>query len=397
MRRDNAFNLLRPIYTSGPLSRAHLAEMAKAAPSHVSVVVREALNRGLLLERGFAPSNGGRRRILLEVNRELAKLIGIDIGRAHIRFVVSDFVGNIVTYKWLPTEPQQGKAHVLQVVQDELQSLLGQHPGIGAIGISHSGVIDPHAGKVLFWPMVEGWNDTPLKQIFEDGFGLPTFVEDCVRAEAITEQRFGHAKGLRNFVFVSVGMGIGSAIFFDGRLHIGRDGLAGELGHTTVAENGNLCSCGNRGCLELYSSASAIVGRVRSELADGVSSTLTREVGDNLDQLSVELIIAAAKTHDRLSERVVAEAGMHLGTALASVVNLLNPEKVILAGKVPQAGNEILLGPLLYNLRQRAIPQAVKDLAVVVSQSGEEAAPLGMVLTAGEGVLKARCRELEGK
>jgi predicted NBD/HSP70 family sugar kinase len=276
-----------------------------------------------------------------------------------------------------------------------LESLLKQFATIGAIGISHSGVIDHRAGKVLFWPMVDGWNDTPLGQIFAEAYGLPTFVEDCVRAMAITEQRFGHAKGLRNFVLVSVGMGIGSAIFSNGYLHSGRDGLAGELGHTTVMENGALCSCGNRGCLELCCSAAAILARIRSELEHGVTSSLRSEVGDDLEKLSVELIVAAAKDHDRLSERVLAEAGMHLGTALATVVNLLNPEMVILAGMIPQVGSEILLRPLLYNLRQRAFPQGVKDLPVVVSRFGEEAAALGMVLIAGENVLETRCRNLE--
>jgi predicted NBD/HSP70 family sugar kinase len=212
---------------------------------------------------------------------------------------------------------------------------------------------------------------------------------------AITEQRFGHAKGLRNFVLVSVGMGIGSAIFSNGYLHSGRDGLAGELGHTTVIENGGLCSCGNRGCLELCSSATAILARIRSELEHGVSSGLRDEIGDDLDKLSVELVVAAAKDHDRLSERVLSEAGTHLGTALATVVNLLNPEMVILAGMIPQVGCEILLGPLLYNLRQRALPQGVKDLPVVVSKFGEEAAALGMVLTAAESVLETRCHDLE--
>lgn len=109
----------------------------------------------------------------------------------------------------------------------------------------------------------------------------------------------------------------------------------------------------------------------------------------------MELIVGAAKSHDRLAERVISEAGMHLGIALAGLVNLLNPEKVILAGKLPQAANEILLGPLLYNLRQSALPQAVRNLPVVVSQLGKEAAALGLVLIAGEGVLKARCGELE--
>jgi predicted NBD/HSP70 family sugar kinase len=162
-----------------------------------------------------------------------------------------------------------------------------------------------------------------------------------------------------------------------------------------VEENGKRCSCGNRGCLELFSSGLAILRRVREELEQGVSSSLSKDLQGNLDQLSVESIIAAAKAHDRLSEAILSEAGLHVGTALATVVNLLNPEKVILTGKVAQAGGDIFLNPLFYNLRQRALPQAVNDLPVVVSEIGEEAATIGMVLAAGEELLKARCAELD--
>jgi predicted NBD/HSP70 family sugar kinase len=187
-----------------------------------------------------------------------------------------------------------------------------------------------------------------------------------------------------------------SAIFFDGRLYGGRDGLAGELGHTTVADNGETCSCGNRGCLERYSSAAGILERVRAELERGVSSVLTEDTGADLSRLSIEGIVAAAQAHDRLAERFLSEAGMYLGTALASVVNLLNPEKVILTGRVPQTSGELLLRPLLYNLRQRALPRAVENLQVVVSQLGQEAAAVGISHVAGEQVFKARCRTLVG-
>ena len=396
MRKSDLFNLLSPIVTKGPLSRSDLAEMMNIAPSHVGVLIRRALNGGYLVEEGFAPSKGGRRRVLLKANPDFAKIIGIDIGRAHIRTVVTDFAGTVLTSHWLPTEPFKGKDHVLRLVHGQVRVHLAQFPDIAAIGVTHSGVIDPDSGTVLFWPMVAGWDNTPLRQIVSEEHGLPTFVVgDSVRAMAITEERFGQAKGLRNFVLVTVGWGIGSAIYVDGHVHVGRDGLAGELGHTTVAENGDLCSCGNRGCLELCSSAAAIVRRVRYELEHGVNSSLIDQVRENLDDLSVEVIVAAARSHDRLSERVLAEAGTHLGTALASVVNLLNPEKVILTGKVPQVAGEIILRRLLYSLRQRALPRAVKDLAVVVSEFGEEAAAVGMALVAAEGLLKAGCREMQ--
>lgn len=130
--------------------------------------LREAMNQGLVLEQGLAPSKGGRRRVLLQIKAELATLLGIDIGRAHIRFVVTDFTGNILTYKWLPTETFRGRDHVLQTVHAEVKALLQQYANIDAIGISHSGVIDQHAGTVLFWPMVDDWNDVPLSKIFAD-------------------------------------------------------------------------------------------------------------------------------------------------------------------------------------------------------------------------------------
>ncbi len=397
MRKSDLFNLLKPIYTQGALSRSDLAEMTNIAPSHVGVLTRKALNDGYLIEDGFAPSSGGRRRVLLKANPNFAKLIGVDIGRAHIRIVVTDFVGKVLNYKWLPTETMRGKEHVLRVVRDELRTQLPLFPGVAAIGITHSGVIDPQAGKVLFWPMVQGWENTPLRQIIADDHGLPTFVVgDSVRAAAITEKRFGHGKGLHSFVLVAVGWGIGAALYVDGHMHVGRDGLAGELGHTTVVEDGEICSCGNQGCLELYASAAAIIRRVRSELERGVASSLTQDVGGVLEQLSMEDIVAAAKSHDRLAERILSAAGEHLGIALASMVNLLNPEKVILTGRVPQVAGEVLLGPLLYNLRQRCLPRAVKDLPVVVSGFSEEAAAVGMALVAGEGVFKACCQEVSG-
>jgi N-acetylglucosamine repressor len=396
VRKIDPYDLLAPIYKLGAVSRVDLAHMARVAPSHVGGLIREAIKEGLLIESGFVPSTGGRRKVLLHVNRGAAQLMGIDIGRTNMAIVITDFAGNVVSQEWFPTVPSRGKEGLLEGLHEQVRSRLKRFPKVAAIGIAHSGVVDSRAGKVLIWPMVDGWRDIPLRQIFEDEYGLSVSVEDRVRAMAMAEQRSGHLTELRNFVLVYVGTGIMSAIFFDGRLYGGRDGLAGELGHTTVADNGETCSCGNRGCLERYSSAAGILERVRAELERGVSSVLTEDTGADLSRLSIEGIVAAAQAHDRLAERFLSEAGMYLGTALASVVNLLNPEKVILTGRVPQTSGELLLRPLLYNLRQRALPRAVENLQVVVSQLGQEAAAVGISHVAGEQVFKARCRTLVG-
>jgi len=394
MKKAGVFDFLRLIYTGECTSRTELGQKMEVAPSKLCDIVAEALSRGLLVECGLAQSKRGRRRVLLGINPELAQLVGIEIGRWHTRIACTDFVGNTLDYQELASETSKGKDRLLQVAHQAIKRLLLRYPRVAAIGISHSGVIDRRAGKVLFWPTVDVWEDTPLKEIFEAEHKVPLFLEDSVRAAAKVEQRLGHGKGARNFVFVYVGMGIGSAVFIDGCLYEGHDGLAGELGHLTVKDNGKLCSCGNRGCLELYSSAAAIIGQVREEIEHGVASSLSREVRENPGHLSLEKIAAAAQSHDRLAERVLNEAGGYLGTALAGVVNLLNPERIILSGHAPRAAQEFFLGSLLYNLRHRSIAQSTPGLDVVVSQFGDEAAALGAVLIAGEEVLKARCREM---
>lgn len=394
MRKLDPYELLRPIYKQGPLSRIELARLAKAAPSHVGAVTREAINAGLLIERGFAPSTGGRRGLSLSVNPGLAHLMGIDMGRSNTSIVVTDFAGSVLAHDWFPTAPSRGRDEMLEALHGEVQARITRFPSIAAIGIAHSGVVDSRAGKVLLWPMVEGWKDTPLRQIFEDKYGLAVSVEDRVRAMAIAEQRAGHWAGLHNFVLVYVGTGIMSAIFIDGHLHGGRDGLAGELGHTTVIENGEPCSCGNRGCLERYSSAAAIMARVRKEIERGVDSSLSPSSNAHPEEISVEAIVSAAQAHDRLAERFLSEAGTYLGTALASVVNLLNPERIILTGRVPQTSGDLLLRPLIYNLRQRALPKAIENLPVVISKLGDEAAAVGISHAAGAEVFKARCRAM---
>lgn len=396
MRKIDPYELLVSIYKLGAVSRVDLAQMAGVAPSHVGGLIREAIRDGLLIESGFVPSTGGRRKVLLEVNGDVAQLMGIDIGRSNTAIVITDFAGKVVSHEWFPTVPSRGKEGLLEELHQQVKARLDRFPKVAAIGIAHSGVVDSRAGNVLIWPMVDGWRDIPLRQIFEDKYGLSISVEDRVRAMAMAEQRSGHFTGLRNFVLLYVGTGIMSAIFFDGRLYGGRDGLAGELGHTTVAENGETCSCGNRGCLERYSSSAGILQRVRAELERGVSSVLNEHVESDFSRLSIDEVVAAAKAHDRLAERFLSDAGMYLGTALASVVNLLNPEKVILTGRVPQSSGELLLRPLLYNLRQRALPRAVENLQVTVSQLGQEAAAVGISHVAGEQVFKARCRMLGG-
>lgn len=327
----------------------------------------------------------------MHINPDLAHVMGVEFGRVNTRLVVSDLLGNVLNYQKLPLDVSHGEQFVLDHVHQEIKNCFKRDPKIQGMGLAHSGFIDRASGTVLFWPKVSGWRDVQLKRIFAEEYGLTTVVEDSARTTAIAEQRFGFGKGQKNFVFVHAGVGIGAAIFVDGRLYTGQDGMAGELGHTTIDETGPLCSCGNRGCLEVYASAAAIIDNVRKGLEQGVASSLAALPEGERQQVSLEAIAAAAESHDRLCETVLAEAGTHLGTALASIVNFLNPGRIILGGTLPRVTKNLLTDQLERSLRARAFQHSVSRLEVMVSQQGEDAAAVGACLLTAEAILEQLC------
>ncbi|MGH9328567.1 MAG: ROK family transcriptional regulator [Terriglobia bacterium] len=387
MKKKELLRILHTIYSEKTASQAGLAEKIQLAPSNVSSMVAELRRRGLVEEAGRSPSRAGRRRVLLRVKPSLGHLIGIRIGRANTRIVVTDFLGEVIRLKKIPTEIQKGEGHVFDLIDHEVRPILEHDRLLKGIGIAISGVVERATGSVLFWPKVPGWSDVPLQQIIQDKYGLPVVVEDSVRTLALAEEKFGAANGYSNFVYVVVSMGIGAAIYMNRQLYLGADDLAGELGHTTIEERGDLCSCGNRGCLEVYSSGWAIMNRVRAGLEQGVHSGLQKLIEKPTDRLTIEAIVAAAKARDQFAHTVLWEAGLHLGTGLATIVNLLNPEAIVLGGEVPRAAKSFILKPLFYALRGRTFSRSAQNLKITVSHLGGEAGAAGAAILVAEKLL----------
>src|SRR5579875_1069380 len=225
MKRDDLLSALEAIYSQGQTSRAALAELLGFAPSYISTLVAELRRRHLVEEAGRSPSRVGRRRVLLHVSADLAHLVGIRIGRANTRIVVTDLLGRVLSLRTALTEIAKGEQHVFNLIEEEIARTLHRDPLVKGIGIAISGVIDRHSGTVFFWPKVPGWTNVPLKRRIQAKYDLPVIVEDTVRTMALAEKRFGGAKGYRNFVYVVVSMGIGAAIYMDGRLYLGADDL----------------------------------------------------------------------------------------------------------------------------------------------------------------------------
>ena len=383
MKRSHRSMLLDLICQRGPLSRTELVKETGLSPSYVGSVVRQMEGRGLVVETGFGASRGGRRRVLLQVNPDIAHFIGIDIGSFSQRFLVADCLGNVLKLERCRVQAFRDGRDLAGQINEGISRLRQGDQKIKGIGICVSGLIDPEHGLVSF-PRTPGWADVALQKMVEDAQGLRTLVEDSARTAAVAEWLFAGGNQVRDLFYVSLGMGIGAAIFVNGQLCRGKGGFAGEVGHISINENGDLCYCGNRGCLELYASGKAILDAVGSALKQGVTSTLSRLNGS----LTYEVVVEAAEQGDKLANRVLSQAGTHLGTALADVVNLLNPDKIVLGGTLAQVAGNLLLDTVVRSLRERAVQQSVRDLTVTVSSLGDDSAARGAAVMAAQRLLQ---------
>jgi predicted NBD/HSP70 family sugar kinase len=392
---DKELAILHLIHSGLHSSRLELARKTGLSPASLTSIVQSLINRGLVVERAAVSSGLGRRPVRLEIRGDAAYLVGVDIGSFYLRVVITDINGNIVYQHQSRTTIPEGRDRVLkrvfEAVHDAIRKSGLPKSAIMGIGLAHSGVIDSQNGMVLSFPrpgQMAEWRNIPLQALFQKEFQVPSLLEDSVRTIATAEKCFGLGKNLNDFLYIDVGMGIGAAIFFDGKLYRGAGGKAGEFGHITVDENGPLCSCGNNGCLEAVASCAAIIEAVQTAMMRGVDSKIRSLAGGDLDQVSIELIAQAAAENDSLAFRVLHEAASYIANGLADLVNLLNPRIIIFGGALFRAAPHLLSDPLRSIIKQRSLEKSSNDVQLQVSPLGSEAGALGASRLIAEKILE---------
>lgn len=386
--------ILQLIHSGMNNSRLELARQAGLSPASITAIVQRLITKGLVVESEPSRSHLGRRPVPLEVRRDVAYLLGVDLGSFYLRIVITDINGNIA-YKFQGrTEMQEGRERVLEKTFLSIHHAIREsnipQAAIKGIGIAHSGVIDSNAGLVLSYPrpgQMAEWKNVPLRQIFQNEFKLPCLLEDSVRTATIAEKYFGKGRDLDNFLYIDVGMGIGAGIFLDGKLYRGAGGRAGEFGHITVDENGSLCSCGNNGCLETVASSAAIIQAVRTAIEQGIDSKIRELAGGDLGRVSIELIAQAAAEDDSLAFRVLQKAASYIAIGLADLVNLLNPRVMIFGGALFRAVPQLLSDPVRRIIKQRSLEKSANEVQLQTSALGGEASALGGSRMIAERVL----------
>src|SRR5882724_4495817 len=367
-------NILTLIHGKPGISRVELTQACGMSTGSVSAIVQSLIDRNLVSEGQQVSSKSGRRRIALRLRSELGYVVGVDLGTFFVRIVITDIGGEVIYSTELESGMGAGREEILRrtfsAVRDAIASApIDGRPFLG-IGLGHSGVIDSQRGVVLSFPrpgQTEQWKNVPLQKMFEDEFGVPALLEDSVRTIAMSEAQYGAGTELEDYIYVYVGMGVGSAIFINGKLYRGSGGSAGEFGHITVAEDGPLCCCGNTGCLEAVASSAAIIENVKTAIKMGVATKVSEMAEGKLDRISIEMIAEARDQNDSLAFRVMSQAASHIGAACADLVNLLNPSAIVFGGGLFRGKADFFLDHLRRTIRQRSLEKLANEVTLIAS------------------------------
>jgi glucokinase-like ROK family protein len=372
LRDGNRSRVLDAMRELGVASRAAIARHTGLSRSTVSSLVNELQETGLVVDRsnGGDPEDkarGGRPPMMIALDRSAGVAVGIDFGKRHLAVAASDLSHTILTESWreMPEgyDAQSGLDGATDLVREVLASADLDRDSVIGVGLGLPGPINLATGTIGSSAILPGWVGVQVADQMSDLLGLPVLVDNDANLGALSELHWGAGKGSSNLAYLKVATGIGAGLVIGGRVFRGTGGTAGEIGHTMIDETGPICRCGSRGCLETMAAGPAIVDLLRPSLGD---------------DLTAEAVLERADDGDPGCRRAIGDAGRYIGSALADLCNLVNPERIVVGGSIGASG-DLLLEPMREALRHRAIPSAAEDVEIVPSTLGNRAELLGTV------------------
>jgi len=315
---------------------------------------------------------------------EASYYVGIDIGATFVKTGIVTRGGKLVSKDQFETAKITGPLHFVEITGKSVDRLIEaaaiEKRSVGGVGVGAPGWVDHSGGIVRELTNIPGWRDFPLAERLRRASGLKSFIDNDANVMALGELVHGAGRGYRNLICLTLGTGVGGAIVIDGEIHRGADGLAGEVGHMTLDREGPQCACGARGCLEGYVGNRAIVARARKILerrnANSGGCILLAMADNRPERITPKLLAAAAEAGDEIAIEVWRETGKILGTALAILVNLLNPECFIIGGGVARAG-AILFDHMRSTLELLAMNQLGGTTPILEAKLGKDAGIIG--------------------
>jgi len=307
------------------------------------------------------------------------KYIGVDLGGSTLRVAIIDTeTGELSGLTVIPAVAREGHDAVMARMANLINRVVAEsgipQGEIGGVGIGLPGILDLDNGVVVFLTNLPGnWPDVPLQKVIEASTGFPTRLINDVRAMTLGEFTHGAGRAVDTIACFAIGTGVGGGLVINGRLHLGIQGTAGELGHQVIDMNGPRCGCGSRGCLEVYASGPAIANMGVKAVMQGLTTSIGKLVDYDLNRITPKLIYQAAISGDAIANSIFENAGHYLGVAVSNVLVSVGPRKVVIGGGVAQAG-DLLLEP---------VRQTVRDLVHVMPVSQVEIVPAELGINAG--------------
>lgn len=311
---------------------------------------------------------------------EKTLVLSVDLGGTKILSALVDEQGKILARDQTPTPAAGDHNTVIQAILSSSKRVLAE-AGIGidsvaAASIAAAGLSDIRTGILFTSPNLPGWKDVPLRDILSKQFDKPVYLLNDARAAALGELYFGAAKGLKNFIFITISTGIGGGIIINGELYSGAAGTAGELGHMVIDDDGPLCNCGNRGCWEMLASGKALAAAAKRSIKEGVKSSITEFTDGDVEKINAQAINRAAIAGDPLAQKLISRTAYYLGVGLSNLINIFSPELIVIGGGVSNIGDRLLL-PAYEEAKKRAFKQPFEATRFALAALGADSGVLG--------------------
>ncbi len=380
MQKINRLKVLDYIRDNGPAARPEIAKSTGLSPSSITNIVAYLLEKKLVAEMGQVDSKEvGRKATLVKFNPESMNIISIDIESASINFALTNLAGDIQKMKEIPLDRLIKDYEIFNIIKREISSMIDEgikhhNAAIAGIGIAVSGLVDDNEKLIISSSL--RWKGLSLKEYFESNFNLPVYVQNNSRTKALWELKTRKDISEKNVIFMDLTMGVGIINFYEQKIN---NAVIGEFGHTTVKKDGPLCFCGNHGCLEMMCSVDSVVNECDELLKNGKCEVLRKDMAGADRVLNYQSVLDAYQKGDKDVKEVLEECGRYLGIGLANIINVFNPQRIIINGDI-LLNCSFIYETAVEEAHKRAHEQFVKDLRFEMVSIGVEEAVKGVSL-----------------
>ncbi len=390
VRHVNTRTVMDRIRLDAPLSRAEVSARTGLNRSTISSIVGDLIERGYVHETTLQDPKIGRPGMLLQFNPAGGCAVGIEIGVEFISIILTNFVADVLWRQRIDIEEGATQAQIIE----QAESLITEAISIGTeqslpllgIGVGVPGLVDQNQGKLVFAPNLKITNML-LRPMWADRFKTLVFLENEANSAALGEFFFGAAHGKIDFIYMSTGVGLGGGIMLGGQLFKGGNGYAGEIGHTTIYAGGEICGCGSRGCWETYVGPRAIVRRIRDTIKAGAKSIIPELACGKMEKITMDMVVEAARRNDIVALNALHQVGVDLGVGISNLINIFNPELVIMGGALSLA-SPWLIQTIREALQARVLPPLLDKVNVIPSSLGLDSCVMGAIALVLDDVIR---------